>query len=421
MALLDNSRNALNDSVGALQNLFKGYRDTNQANFLNSQQNQAADYLDQVAQARTPEELAALRNNTDVQALRQGLTAQFRNQTRGAIDKREIALIDQIGKRQTFQDGQWTRDHADALAGIETLAINGNLDAAISKAQELGAPDPRALVQGLRDSYNTSADQRIQEDGNARAWNSDRRSEATHQFSQYTRNRTKDQNATSDTLDGIFANAAQALETAPDSTTATDILRGAQEAALQAGGTVQDVNARLAGLDKAMAARTGTSQVDTQGNTMEMSQLDKKYNANQNEFIVTGPMGNPADEANKVLQEFTVDGKLMGNDNPDWRAKVARQSAQVLRSGVTVDGTHYDVTPSILRSALQDVDEQGFDWDTTTKDAVKYYIKKSDGLKKKAEDARAYYQELKALEAKQAKRTLSPYYQKRMSQPKNAQ
>lgn len=96
-------------------------------------------YLDRLASAKTPEELAALQASGQLDTLRQGLTATARGAVRGADEARTTSVRQNTVAENEFNDKLLARKEAPLLAQYNTLVAAGKAsEAAAFQAANAG-------------------------------------------------------------------------------------------------------------------------------------------------------------------------------------------------------------------------------------------------------------------------------------------
>lgn len=412
--LFGESREAMNDSLGSLRDVLKGYQDTNRANFRTGQQNRAADYLDRVAQARSVEELNALRENPDVQGLRQGLTAEFRNQTRGALDTREGNIIDQTTARQKFGDAQHNRDLRDDVQALQVDAYNGDRSAQ-QRLLELGYRDNGETLKSLQSTFESGrSENRAQ---GRYGMETVRHSQNNWRFGNEVEDRgiLEDERALEKRIEDMEREAALSLETAPDEATATDLRRALFESILGTGGDVASATSRAGNVDSAWTSYAAPSAMDVALNDQEQAVLDRKYDAAGNQYIqaYNNPVQDAGIVAGRLLDKHRDEkGRPWGTSDPEEALEFARQATAYLREPIEVDGIEYYVDENDLTTALNGVGENLLDFDV--EGALKDVIKNEPGYKEKGKALNQYIKESGELSTRQAKQTLPMYLRRRL-------
>lgn len=418
--LLQGAQDSMTAGFGALEKALNKRNQGQKANFETGQKNLTADYMDQVQGAQSAEELQALRNNEGLQTIRDQLGGDYRTQVRGAIDNRESGIMEQTEARQEFGDGQNNRDLRGDAQRIRAAAYAGD-ETALAQAAELGMLDDGEFLDSVGGAQNQAFTQDMSEQRVNQGWSQDDRAERTsarqaelHDFAMGQNQRTVDNQVEQEQVDGIMGKAYERATNLGEGETATDIYRALNDSLVQVGLSPQEVSEKVTSFDAAMTQRlTATSGADSALNTEQMARLDTKYDAGNNEFIPGPSQGDPATEANNVLQEFSVDGELLGSSNPDFREDLTIQAGNALRQGVVITSggqkMTVPVTPAILRATLNGVSDDAFDFDKDIDEALRDYIEDSDGLIEKVEQARLYGEERKSLLRQQARNTQTPY------------
>lgn len=170
------AQNTLNGAFDAFGNIIRQREATDAANVATMSENGKQAFLDQLSQAKTPEELAAMQRSGLVEELRAQLSPQARAATRNADEARLTSLRQQTIAGDQFNDQALDREQRpvkDAILGLatqgksqEALALiqaNPNLRnaAELHKAVLSGERDfTRFGWEGDRAGYAASAEQR---------------------------------------------------------------------------------------------------------------------------------------------------------------------------------------------------------------------------------------------------------------------
>jgi hypothetical protein len=336
------------------------------------------------------------------------------------LDERETGVMEQTATRQEFGDNQNNRDLRGDAQRIRAAAYAGD-ETALTQAAELGILDDGEFLDSVGGAQNQAFSQDMSEQRVNQGWSADARANTAsarqgelHDFNMGQNQRTVDNQAEQGRVDGLMGEAFERATNLSEGETVTDVYRSLSDSLAQTGLSPQEVSEQVTSFDALMTQRlTATAGADSALNTEQMAKLDTKYNVANNEFVPGPSQGDPATEANNVLQELSVGDELLGNSNPDFREDLTIQSGNALRQGVEITSggvtMTVPVTPAILRAALNGVSDLWFDLDKDVDKALKHYIEGSPGLIEKAEQARLYTEERNNLLREQARNTAAPY------------
>lgn len=370
-SLLGGAQRSLDSGFETLNKALERRQETQAKNFDTRQNNMSADYLDRIAQAGSVDELNALRDSEELARLRSGLVGSTRDQIRGAIDKQETNLMAQTGARQQFGDAQWMRNNQDKLAAIEAQAINGDLSGAVSAAEALGIPDAVNVIRGVRDSYNTSADQKIQGDQNARGWNQDARAGELHGTRMTDWQRGQDTIARNEAINRTLVDAAQ---NSPEGTTLDrqQLIAGLQQRFPDAPmSTWTDLRDNW---DLATEGRYGLSASDSTAISQEETALASRYGMNVNPFAQAAQASEDGGFglAQRVIDKHSQEGGYFDIEgNEDVSRKARNKIMEVVSQGIDVDGRKVPVPEAAIDLALSNSGDAWTEFDHKFDEALK--------------------------------------------------
>ena len=149
------SQQSINGAFDAFQNILRQRQDVDNANTAAIQEVGKQNFLDALAQARTPEQMAALQQSGQLDAMRQSMGAQARNAVRGADESRLASVRQQTTQEQAFNAAQLERSQVPLKDEIASLTANGKF----AEARELAQQHPEllnraALFNGIATAEN---------------------------------------------------------------------------------------------------------------------------------------------------------------------------------------------------------------------------------------------------------------------------
>ena len=129
--LFETARRALNDGMGNFKGIVDSRNELNQQNWNTQKEVNTDQFLNRLAQYKTPEELAAAQAAGDLQNLKAQFGAQI---DRDAVRDAEAAAAEQLMRRITAQnqyvDDKTNRDARPLVDQFNTLRVAGKLDEA---------------------------------------------------------------------------------------------------------------------------------------------------------------------------------------------------------------------------------------------------------------------------------------------------
>lgn len=383
--LMQGAQDSIDSGFSALNKALERRQQTQAKNFGVRQNNQSADYLDRIAQAGNVDELNALRESEELAQLRQGLVGSTRDEIRGALDKQETNLMERTRSRDSFGDEQWMRNNQDKLAAIEAQVINGDLEGGVAAAEELGIPDAVNVIRGFRDSYNTSADQRIQQGQFGLAQNRDARAGEIH-----------------DTR----MNDWQEGEDAEDRTRALNVALNRAAAGSEAGSTADrqafmaemreqfpdlaqsEVNTLREGWDARTSGQFTLSTEDRLRVDNEVAQYEREYDMANNPIAQTAQMDEQSvlTGIRNLLQTSKEKGYLSEEGDDDVLRETGDKMFELAMDGYTdSQGRRVPVPLEAFAVALETSGDDLLESDTKFKDRIKE-IMQQPGFKRRVEE-----------------------------------
>lgn len=146
---LELARQTLVGSLDAVGGILANQERVQNRNMLALDEAAKQSYLDQLAGAKTPEELAALQASGALDAARQGLSVQARAAIRGADEARNTALRQGVTAANTFNDSERDRTEAPIRDQIASLTAAGDHAGAKALLDRHNLRNEAALYTGV--------------------------------------------------------------------------------------------------------------------------------------------------------------------------------------------------------------------------------------------------------------------------------
>lgn len=127
-SLFETARRALNDGMGNFKSIVDSRNELNQQNWDTQKEVNTDQFLDRLAQYKTPEELAAAQAAGDLQALKAQFGGQIdRDAVRGAEANQADVLMRRITAQNQYADDKTNRDARPLVEQFNTLIANNDL------------------------------------------------------------------------------------------------------------------------------------------------------------------------------------------------------------------------------------------------------------------------------------------------------
>lgn len=393
-SLLAGAQDSLNSGLDRLTGLIGQRQSTQANNWKVRRDNNTQDFLNQLNQFRTPEEFQAARE----QGLLQDAMGQYGRQidqgaARTALDERLGVLQQRNTATQAYRDDQTSRDNRGLRGQITDLVLDGQQ----GKAE--------ALFDANADSFVDPAAERRQLFADLKGRNSENRAQAGERRAQRSDaragarfNREQEGWQTSDAANDALGAAWDRMQNLGEGETASSVRRELTDTLTGLGVAPSEATKLAGNFDQAVSSYGAVAGVDQELIDRGQAELDRDYNIATNEFLQPQPE-DPTAAANEMLADFEdEDGNLFGNGDPEERLEFSRQAAQALRSEVTLDnGDTIQITPAILRGALNGVKGSFGDLGNKIPAAVKDYIQNSPDLLQRHADAKEYREKSRTL------------------------
>ena len=168
--LFESARRALNDGFTGFNGIIDSRNEVNQQNWDTQKEVNTDQFLDRLAQYKTPEELAAAQEAGQLQALKAQFGGQFdRDAVRGAEASAVDTLMQRVGEQRKYEDGNILAKNQDAINRLRGVFATGD-KAQIAQglaelnAQNYGSVEPELIkLAGERDgTLFTQGNQRAQ-------------------------------------------------------------------------------------------------------------------------------------------------------------------------------------------------------------------------------------------------------------------
>ena len=130
------SQQSINGAFDAFQNILRQRQEVDNANTQAIQEVGKQNFLDALAQARTPEQMAALQQSGQLDALRQSMGTQARAAVRGADEARLTSVRQQTAQEQAFNAAQLERSQVPLKDEIASLTANRDFAGARALAEQ---------------------------------------------------------------------------------------------------------------------------------------------------------------------------------------------------------------------------------------------------------------------------------------------
>lgn len=225
-SLLSGAQESFNSGFDVLNKVLEQRKTTQDANWEQGTDNNTQSYLDQVAQYKTPEELAAAREQGVFSDLRQQYGSQLdRGAARTALDGQGDVLRQRELANRQYQDDTTERDNRPLRGQITDLVLDGKEGEAnaLFDANADKFVDADAVRRGLfGDSTSYNSESRSQagelraQAGERRAQAGERRAQENQGWTRKVRNRQEDAWNTEDTAEGYMTEAVNTYQEAHD-------------------------------------------------------------------------------------------------------------------------------------------------------------------------------------------------------------
>lgn len=130
-SLFETARRALNDGMGNFKSIVDSRNELNQQNWDTQKENNTDQFLDRLAQYKTPEELAAAQSSGQLDALKAQFGAQIdRDAVRGAEANQTDVLMRRIAAQNQYADDKTNRDARPLVDQFNSLIADNKLDEA---------------------------------------------------------------------------------------------------------------------------------------------------------------------------------------------------------------------------------------------------------------------------------------------------
>lgn len=151
------SQQSINGAFDAFNNILKQRASIDQANAAATGEAAKQAFLDQLAAAKTPEQLAAMQPQLD--AARQSLTAAGQAAVRGADEARLTSLRQQATAAQAYNDQQRAIAERPLRDNIASDVAMNNFDGAIEKVEASSLADKAPLLNSINTARRNLAQQ----------------------------------------------------------------------------------------------------------------------------------------------------------------------------------------------------------------------------------------------------------------------
>ena len=177
-SMLEVARRALNDGFGSFKGIVDSRNEVNQQNWDTQKEVNTDQFLDRLAQYKTPEELAAAQKSGQLDALKAQFGGQIdRDAVRDAETNQADVLMKRIAAQNQYGDDKINRDARPLMEQYQGLLAQGNAaGAAKFLADNRLSVDESGALQDLQNLQKTQFSQGIQKSnlaiaqaGNARA------------------------------------------------------------------------------------------------------------------------------------------------------------------------------------------------------------------------------------------------------------
>ena len=397
---LRGSADAVTAGFDSLSKILGQFQEGRQKAFDYQQDDTAATFQDRLAQARSTEEFAALRESDEMRALYSQLTPDRRDEIRGAENDWEQKLISQLGLREQRADSEFDRSNRDAYAQ-ELLGAVGGDQGSVARLAGLRSDGASAVKEGW-DMFTSGQGEQRAQDQNTRAWNDDRRADDanTRGWASLALDQARDSRAAQVHEENMrVVQGSRRLDTL-----ATDEFMRRLDPETQGGMTPEEEDAAFvaqlyqAGFTpaEAHAARDLVSanlesrfqlNPETQDRLdTTLNNIDQTYFKN-NPYAVAeknGELSSPDDVAAEIAGEFASSNSRILEGSPGATAEIMAHLARIQRTGVEVVHRGERVlvdqlTPNQLRNIMRSVEPN--EWlkfgEISVYDAARYYIEQN--------------------------------------------
>lgn len=435
--LLYGAQQGLNQGFGALQKVLDQHNQTQQANWANEKKNNTADYLDAVQNIQDPAQMQDSATQANLAALRQQFGYQVdANAIRGATEKRASDLQVQATNNLKFADLNQEHDQRPLVEEFYRLKNAGDFKGAQGLLDSNGFLNEGQLADSLKSGqYQASGEQRaIAQDGRSAAafslnqkvglanlnWTNEQRAELKDKqsrakagdvllgdtISQFTASR---QDAAAKTNQLAESLGIKVVDGVPDLTGVPDEVKNKLSAGIQENGLdmiesptaarnrlIKDLRAsgypetEIADRVKSFEGAVNTNNTLSAGDQTEVdaqkaaittavttaTEQQKKSFA---ELTKKNIFLQGVEDPNMTVEDMTKSLKGNGFDPVLWegwnREQAISDTTKLMTEGITVDGTHYDVPPAILKAGIAMGADDWFDPRQGIIDSVEALIK----------------------------------------------
>jgi hypothetical protein len=450
--LMNGAQQGLNNGFQAIQNVLAQRNKTDAANWQQEKSNNTADYLDAVQGIKDPAQLQDPATQENLAALRQQFGYKIdANAVRGADEKRATDLQVQATNNMKFSDLNQEHDQRPLVEEFYRLKNAGDFKGAQGLLDANGFLNEGALADSLKSGqYAASGEQRaVAQDGRSAAafslnqkvglanlnWTNEQRAELKDKqsrakagdvllgdtISQFTASRqdaAAKTNALAESLGVKVVDGVPDLTNVPEDVKAK-LSQGIQEQGLDMiesptaarNRLIKDLRAsgypetEIADRVKSFEGAVNTNNTLSAGDQTELdaqksaitsavttaTEQEKKNFADltKKNIYLQG-----VEDPNMTVEDMTKSLKGNGFDPLLWegwnREQAITDTTKLMTEGITVDGTHYDVPPAILKAGIAMGADDWFDPRQGIIDSVETLIKSNP---------KAYADSIGALEA----------------------
>lgn len=147
---MEGAGRTVNNAFDIFGNVLKQREQQDAAAATNLQETNKQTYLDRLASAKTPEELAALQQGGELDALRAALSPQARAAVRGQEDTALVNLRNQVTQRLAFEDSTLARQRMPKINEAKALIAAGRYAEAQSILDKEDLGDESGLATGIK-------------------------------------------------------------------------------------------------------------------------------------------------------------------------------------------------------------------------------------------------------------------------------
>lgn len=435
--LLNGAAQSLNGGFNALQNVLAQRNKTENANWDQQKQNNTADYLNQVQEISSPDQAADPTVQANLAAMRQQFGYQVdANAIRGAEEKRANDLQVQATNNMKFSDLNQEHDQrplveefyrlknagdfkgAQGLLDANGFLNEGQLSDSLKTGQYKAADETRAIAQDGRSAAAFSLNQQV---GRANLnWTQEQRAELkdkqsrakagdvllTDTLNGYNQSRTDAAAQTNQLAESL---GVKIVDGVPDLTNVPDDVQqkladGIKEKGLDLIESPTAARKRLAAtlranqypeaeVQNALKTFDASANLENTLSAQDQADLDmqktaittavttaaeqqkKNFADMQRKNIFLQGVEDPAltpDDITKSLKANEFDPVFFEGGNRD---DVITGAVNLINKGITVDGTHYDVPPALLKAAMSTGVNDWFDPAEGVEDSLKALIR----------------------------------------------